>query len=99
MSFSTSGEALNIDQARQTLKEIYTAASEFVSTVDNLQASLASADLDPQTLGEVAEILDAAQITQSAAEKAVQGLDSRHAHMEEAVNATPHVAKTEFYLH
>lgn len=99
MPFGTAGEALNIDQARQTLKEIYSASSEFVSTVDTLQASLASADLDPQTLGEVAEILDAAQATQAAAEKAVQGLDARHAHMEEAVNATPHPAKTEFYQH
>lgn len=99
MSITSGGEALNIDQARQVLKEIYTKSTDFVATVDTLQASLASADLDPRTLGEVAEILDAAQATQGAADKAVKGLDSRHAHMEEAVNSTPHVAKTEFYRH
>lgn len=99
MPFGTGGEAMNIDQARQTLKEIYVAATEFVSTVDVLQASLAAADLDPRTLGEIAEILEAAQAVQTAADKAIKGLDARHADLEEVINATPHVAKTEFYQH
>jgi hypothetical protein len=99
MPASTGGEALNIDQARQVLKEIHTKAADFVTAVDTLSASLQAADMDAQTIGEVADILDAASVTQTAADKAVRGLDSRHAHMEEAVNSTPHAAKTEFYRH
>jgi len=47
-----------------------------------------------------AEILDGGPNNASRGrEGQVNGLDSRHGHMEEAVNSTPHVAKTEFYRH
>lgn len=97
MPITSGGEALTYEQTQGTLKQMHDAATELVSTVDMLQASLTSADLDPQTLGEVAEILDAAQATQAAAQKALQGLESRHAHLHEAISTAPHVAQTDFY--
>jgi outer membrane murein-binding lipoprotein Lpp len=92
-----SGEVTNIEQTRQALNDIHAQASEFVSTVDALSASLQAADLDTQTLGEVADIVDAAQNVQATAGAAVQGLNARHGQLEEAVNATPHAAITDFY--
>lgn len=91
------GEVVNIEQTRQALRDIHEQASEFVTTVDALSASLQAADLDTQTLGEVAEIVDAAQNVQGRAEAAVKGLDARHGQVEEAINSTPHAANTDFY--
>jgi hypothetical protein len=99
MPISTGGEALTYEQTQATLKQMHDAATELASAVDGLQASLSSADLDRQTLGEIADILDAAQTVQSSAQRALAGLETRHAHLAEAISAAPHVAKTEFYRH
>jgi hypothetical protein len=99
MTTTLSGEAVNIAATRQTLQEISTVAGEAVTTIDQLSAGLSSADMDPQTLDEVMEILESATTMQTAAERAVRGLDTRHAQMEEAVNSTPHAAATDFYRH
>jgi len=96
---ATSGEAPNIEAARIALQAINQTADQTVAAIDNLSASLADADMDPATLGEVADILDAANALQAAANKALNGMNQRHAVVEEAINATPHVAKTEFYQH
>lgn len=96
---SPNGEAVNIATVRETLQAIVQTAEQASSVIDNLSASLSGADIDPQTLGEVSEILDAAAALKAAATQALQGLDTRHAAMEEAVNATPHAAKTDFYRH
>lgn len=99
MASLTTGEATNIEAARYALQALRTEAEQTVARVDQLSASLQSADLDSQTLGEVAEILEAADAMKTAADKAFTGLRSRHGAMEEAVNATPHAAKTEWYQH
>jgi hypothetical protein len=96
---ATSGEAPNIEAARIALQAINQTADQTVAAIDNLSASLADADMDPATLGEVADILDAANALQAAAGKALSGMNQRHAVVEEAINSTPHVAKTEFYQH
>lgn len=97
MPISGNGEALTYEQTQVTLKQMHDAATELATTVDGLQVSLSDADLDTQTLGEIAEILDAAQTVQAAAQRALAGLETRHAHLAEAIASTPHVAKTEFY--
>lgn len=99
VSVTTTGEAPNIEAARQTLKAIAEEAEQANTAIDSLSASLASADMDSQTLQEVSEILEAADGLKTAADQAVAGMDSRHQVMEEAVNSTPHAAKTEFYRH
>lgn len=99
MSIPTTGEAPNIQAAREALKAIAEEAEQTNTAIDSLSASLASADMDSQTLQEVSEILEAADNLKAAADHALAGLDSRHQVMEEAVNSTPHAAKTEFYRH
>lgn len=99
VSVPTTGEAPNIEAARDALKAIADQAEETNTTIDQLSASLTSADMDPDTLGEVSEILEAADNLKTAAANALAGLDNRHQVMEEAVNSTPHAAKTEFYRH
>jgi hypothetical protein len=93
------GEAPNIEAARDALSALQAEADRTVARVDQLSGSLQSADLDAQTLGEVAEVLEAADAMKTAAHKALSGLDSRHGLMEEAVNATAHAAKTDWYRH
>jgi len=95
----STGEAVNIAAARAALDAIVAAANQAVGAIDNLSASMHSADLDTDTLSEVATVLEAASAMQAAAAKARSGLDDRHAVMEEAVNTTPHAAKTDFYRH
>lgn len=92
-----SGEAPNIESAREALRAIVATAEQATSTIDNLSASLANADMDAETLSDVAEILDAASELKEAADQALTGMDSRHSAIEEAVNAAPHVAETSFY--
>lgn len=96
---NTTGEAPTIEQARDNLQALVAESEQTSVRVDQLSASLQTADLDPQTLGEVAEVLEAADQMKAAAARALQGLDARHSQMEEAVNSTPHAAKTEFYRH
>lgn len=96
---NTTGEAPNIEAARDALSALQAEADRTVARVDQLSASLQSADLDPQTLSEVAEVLEAADAMKTAAHKALSGLDSRHGLMEEAVNSTAHAAKTDWYRH
>jgi hypothetical protein len=96
---SVSGEANNIAQTREALDAIVKQAQGFTATVDQLASGLATQDVDPDTIGEVMEIFEATNGLRSAAYKALAGLNQRHGAMEEAVNATPHAAKTEFYKH
>lgn len=93
------GEAPNIEAARQALKAIAETAEQTNTAIDQLSGSLSRVDMDPETLGEVSEILEAADDLKAAADGALAGMDSRHQSMEEAVNATPHAARTEFYRH
>lgn len=95
----TTGEAPNIEAARGALQALRAEAEQTVARVDQLSASLQSADLDSQTLGEVAEVLEAADGLKTAADKVFNGMQSRHGVMEEAVNSTPHAAKTDWYKH
>jgi len=95
----STGEAVNIAAARAALDAIVQAADQAVGTIDNLSASMQGADMDADTLGDVAAVLEAATAMHAAAAKARSGLDDRHAVMEEAVNTTPHAAKTDFYRH
>lgn len=99
MASLTTGEAPNIEAARGALQALRAEAEQTVARVDQLSASLQSADLDPQTLGEVAEVLEAADGLKTAADKVFNGMQSRHGVMEEAVNSTPHSAKTDWYKH
>ena len=93
------GGAHGIQAARTALRAIANTADDAASLIGVLAASLADADMDPATLAEVADILEAASELRGAADKAVDGLNRRHAQIEQAINATPHVAKTSFYRH
>lgn len=96
---NVTGEAPNIEAARNTFQELRKEAEQTVSRVDQLAASLQQAKLDPQTLGEVANVLEAADGLKASVERAYAGMNTRHSVMEEAVNSTPHAASTEWYKH
>lgn len=92
------GEAATYEATQATYKEIVAKAQEFVDVVDQMQASLQSANLDAETLGDTADILDAAQSVQAAAEKALGGFESRHAQLHEAIStASVEPADTAYY--
>lgn len=65
--------------------------------VEVLTASLRAADLDASTLADVAAIGEVTRQMNTAAARASAGLDARHSRLENAVNATPHPARTSFY--
>jgi hypothetical protein len=94
-----SGGAQGIQAARTALRAIAKTADNAASSIGVLAASLADADMDPATLAEVADILEAAGELRGAAEKAGDGMNRRHAQIEQVINATQHVAKTSFYRH
>ena len=75
------------------------ASETLLAIPETLAASLRAADLDATTLGEVAAVLDAADSMVAASGRARGGLSDRHQAMEDAVNGTPHAAKTSFYRH
>lgn len=94
---SPGGGQASIGATRTTLRGLRDAAAGGAVRIETLAGSLAGADLDAATLGEVAALLDAADQMRDAAARALHGLDARHQAMEEAVTATPHAAKTSFY--
>lgn len=97
MSMPT-GEANSYEQTQAAFKQIAALAQEFVAVVDNLQAGLQTANLDSETLGDTAEIIDAAQAVSATAEKALNGLESRHSQLHEAiVSASVEPADTGWY--
>jgi hypothetical protein len=93
------GEQATIGATRTVLERMRADAGELARDLETLQAHLATAELDQATLGEIADILDAAAICRMTAATALAGLNARHTAMEEAVNTTPHPAKTRFYRH
>ncbi|MPZ67524.1 MAG: hypothetical protein GEU83_19195 [Pseudonocardiaceae bacterium] len=93
------GEASSMDAALDVLRALRALADSACARVEQLAGSLQSADLDAQTLGEVAAILDASDSMKTAANRALNGLQRRHGQMHEAVNTTAHAAHTEWYRH
>lgn len=96
---TASGEAPNIVAARDNLQAVVEQCQQTETVIDNLTGSLTSNDMDPETLREVAAIQDSASNMRAQAQTALNGLESRHRQMEEAVNSTQHAAKTQFYRH
>lgn len=95
----TAGDGTTIGATRQALTRMRVEAGQLARELETLQASLTTAHLDHATLCDIADVLDAAGICRTTAATALAGLNARHAAMEEAVNATPHPAKTRFYRH
>jgi len=96
---TANGHASGITAARAVLAAICQTATQAAVATGSLSASLADADLDLATLGEVTGILETACALRDAAEKALAGLNARHARVEEAICTTPHAAKLSFYRH
>jgi len=100
-------------QHLETAAAAHEQAKGMAAAAEQMLAGLTTADLDPQTLAEVAalqeqaarleqaatELQVAAEGTQAAATAAMTGLNSRHGNVEEAVNSTPHAAQTGWYRH
>lgn len=97
MTRAMTGEAVNIEATRDQLDSISRLASQMFGAIENMDGSLAQAQLDPQTLSDIAALAEAAEGTKLAAEKAKAGINARHSQMEEAVASTGHVAKTDWY--
>lgn len=93
------GEAPTMDAALDVLQALRAVADRAGVRVDQLAGSLRSADLDAQTLDDIAAVLDAADALKTAAAKALTGLQDRHGLLHEAVNTTPHTADTDWYRH
>lgn len=89
-----SGASITIGETRQVLAAIRDESRHVAGDLDDMADKLAQLDLDEQTLQDVAAILDAAEATNTAAERALTGLNSRHSVIEEAINTapTPHTA-------
>jgi hypothetical protein len=81
---------ITIGQTRDVLEAIRDASQHLVADLDDLAGWLTTLDLDKPTLHEVSEILAAAAETSVAADRALTGLNTRHATIEEAVNSAPH---------
>ncbi len=73
-STKTTAEGATIAQVREDLAAIERIADDAAAAINALSASLGYADMDPETLGYVADVLNAASSMQAAAHKACQGL-------------------------
>lgn len=127
MPTTTNGEVVNIEQTRRALGAIGRDAMQQVeianaalasavadaAAIEQMTASLTTADLDAQTLADISALqeqaaageaaaralLAASEARLAAAQRAVDGLNRRHSGVEEAVNSTQHAAKTKYYQH
>lgn len=91
------GEATNIEATRSNLGQIAEQATRLTDAIEQMSGHLHQADLDRETLAEIAALSEAVEMVQDRANRARDGLNRRHSHMEEAVNSTPHVAQTAYY--
>lgn len=85
---------VTIGETRRVLAAIRDESRRVAGDLDDMAGKLTRLDLDEQTLRDVAAILDAAEATNTAAERALTGLNTRHNVIEEAINTapTPHTA-------
>jgi hypothetical protein len=90
-------DAPNISETRAVLRAIAASALEFAQATELLSASLSAQNLDAETLGDLMDVFEATDGVIRLASRTLDNLNRRHLVMEEAVNATPKVAKTEFY--
>ena len=79
-STKISDETAGIAQTREDLASIERIAANAAAAIETLSASLDYADMDPETLGDVADILNAACTMQAAAHKACQGVSASAGH-------------------
>ncbi|MFC5992917.1 hypothetical protein ACFQE5_01680 [Pseudonocardia hispaniensis] len=100
---------LHLDTAAAAQSE----AAQLRAAAETMQASLAEVDIDPQTMADItvlleaahnleaaaAELEKAADATSTAAQRTLDGLNARHGLVEEAINATAHTARTDWYRH
>lgn len=89
MTIQHAGEFATIGQTRAVLTAIANAGRGLTVTVSELANQLCTLDLDGATLAAVAEIRDGAGAVATAADKTLDGLNRRHAAIEEAVNTPP----------
>lgn len=90
-------EPATLGQTLRLLNQLRTHGVATVERLDRLAAGLNGARLDSATLGDVAEILDAAHAFTAAVDTAANGLSARHGAIAEAVTTTPHAASAAFY--
>lgn len=93
------GETTDIQATRDLFAAAETEANKLVGILDQASSNLQQYHLDPQTLADVTDLMEAANTVKAAATKARAGIDQRHSAMEEAVNSTPHPADTDWYKH
>ncbi|GEL19329.1 hypothetical protein [Pseudonocardia asaccharolytica] len=100
---------LHLDTAAAAQSE----AAQLRTAAETMQANLAEVDIDPQTMADITVLLEAAHTleaaaaeleraadaTSAAAQRTLDGLNTRHGLVEEAVNATAHTARTDWYRH
>lgn len=79
---------ITIGETRHVLAAIRDESRRIAGDLDDMAGKLAQLDLDEPTLRDVAAILDAAEATNAAADRALTGLKSRHATIEEAINTS-----------
>lgn len=84
-----SSAPITIGATRRVLAAIRDESRHMAGDLDDLTGKLVRLDLDEVTLQDVAAILDAAEATNTAADRALTGLNARHATIEEAINTSP----------
>lgn len=86
MTIHHGGEVATIGETRDVLAAIATAGRDLSITVSALADQLYALELDDGTLATIAEIRDGSDAVSTAADRALHGLNRRHAGIEEAVN-------------
>jgi hypothetical protein len=92
------GEITGIESTRIQLAAVSRVLSAATEALEHMQAGLAEYEVDQQTIGEVAQLVDQVQAASSAATSAVTNLNARHGGVEDAVKSAPvRVAQTRYY--
>lgn len=94
---SVAGEPISIESARQVLRALAAAADRASAAIAALSTSLTDAGIDTATLDAVTGILEAAERLRATANRALSGLNHRHAPLEDAANASPEPGAIHFY--
>src|SRR4051794_494301 len=90
-------EVATIMQTRTFFAGLGPACDDDVAQVELALATLAEFGLDEQTLDNFQTVQDDARRAAARCRATITVLDTRHGQLEEAVNATPDAARTDFY--
>ena len=93
----TNADIHNIQATRAFYEALAAACDTDITQIETALGTLAEMELDQDTLNGFQSAQEDAQRAAARCRNAVQVLNAKQSLLEEAVNATPDAAKTEFY--